>query len=320
MCFDCDYYGSNMYSYFAPSSQAAQRREERCKKEFHLVKKAFEQSLRTGGQVADTADNPMSKMTVAANSKGESPKYFFTDIVPPSLHLTSVTYPSFRKFVEENHPGWKVIRRAMKGGEMSTLPSGKQRSGKGKSFFIGFTYQKDAPPYKPRAKVSRHSCLEDDEENEDYRLEVESRPVKKAKLFPVSDEDGDKKPAAVHRLTSFSGLSGLPEQIQLHIVSYCDVETLGCVLLSSKNLNAIAKLDDVWKPHLKHMLDEFFDGSIEFRQPGLYFAPPAKDPATPLTKREDWQKVRLPLQQNANLKFLDLTSLYLFLICSQLLF
>lgn len=286
-----------MYSYFAPSSRAAIRREENCKAEFHMIKKSLEIFLCTGTRPVDPegSTDHLSTMTTVA-SKDKEPKYVFTDVIPPSYHLTSVTYPSFRKFVEANHPGWKVVRRSVEDGEMETLPSNDRRIGKGKSYFIGFTYQKDATPFKSRAKKKkRHEIDHDDDEEEEEILSLLIRPsVKKAKIEEKSaDLEGDKKPAAISRPKSFVGFSNLPEQLQILIMGYCDVETLGSVLLSSKQLNTVAKQDLVWEPHLKHMLRTFFDGSIEFRHSGYYFAPPVKDPVVTLTQRDDWRQVRI---------------------------
>jgi len=70
-----------------PSTHRALHREETAKSLFHGAKVQFEQQL-TG--------------------KG---KHILEDIVPPMYHLTSHTWSTFRRWVENNHPGWKAKRR-----------------------------------------------------------------------------------------------------------------------------------------------------------------------------------------------------------------
>lgn len=167
---------------------------------------------------------------------------------------------------------------------MDNLPWNKKRLGKGKSYFIAFSYQKDAPPPKPCSKKAKHKSIEVDDSP--------SPSIKKAKIVPLSVEEDDKKPAASHRAISFHRFTILPDQVQVHIIGYCDVPTLGCVLLTNKSLQAVAKQDQVWESHLQHMLQFFFDDSVVFATSTGYFSPSLKDPATPLSQRYDWRQVK----------------------------
>ncbi|KAL3936900.1 MAG: hypothetical protein SGARI_002361, partial [Bacillariaceae sp.] len=283
-----------MYSGFAQASRKALEREDECKVEFHKVKKIMEDYF----EAPSSGAPPEGASVTASKTKKNDPKYLFTDVILPCTHLTSVTFPSFRTFVEKHHPGWKVIRRTATKEDLEALQPGQRNTArKGKSFFIGFSYQKDAKPWKPRKAKRKAAELEEDDEEATVAT-APTIPSPDAKKAKVSEFEEDKKPAALSsRSTTFDGFSKLPEQLQGFIAGYCDVKTLGSLLFVNKSMNRVVKHDDAWKPHLKHLLGCFFDGSISFKNASSVTRygwpnPSLKDPAVPLTEREDWYQVR----------------------------
>ena len=325
-----DYFPFHFYEYnpfdgMAEVSQAALKREEKGKKEFHKIKKSLEDALRfglvpistlpglTNAAEIESAASLATTSKKASKKQPDDPKYIFANALPPATHLTGYTWSTFKRFVEKNHPGWKVVRREADEKAQRELPRDQRRLGrKGKAYFVSFTYQKSARPYKERKKRSQKQSLP---------LEEEESPTKKAKMAPeayfggvVGEEDKklaavpkekDKKPAAVPKKEntkppavtvslSFENFVNLPEQIQQSILGYCSIDTVGSLMLSSKALNTIAKQDAVWEPHLKHMLHEFFDQSIAFqkyKRPEFGRSETILDSATPLSERHDWRQV-----------------------------
>ena len=90
----------------------------------------------------------------------------------------------------------------------------------------------------------------------------------------------------------------LPEVIQLHILSFCDVPTLGSLVPVSKKFNQLAKKDYVWESHLKLLLRELFDHGVKFFSARHVVGRPVvdasdffhPDPATPPSERPDWRQ------------------------------
>ena len=111
--------------------------------------------------------------------------------------------------------------------------------------------------------------------------------------------DQDSKPAAKPKYTipplkgsSTLMLTDLPEQIQVQILSFCDVNDLNSLLFVSKEMKKVSTSDKVWEQPLKMMLIEFFGDSLAFRRentPG-YNASAVCDPVTPLHERPDWRQ------------------------------
>jgi hypothetical protein len=211
-----------------------------------------------------------ARTAVASLPKGE--KYLMEDYVPPKYHLTAYTWKTFRPWVEE-HSGWKAKRRVAS--EKELVEYQQERKGnhcpsRGKSYYISFIYQDPSTIKKRNKKKAAGGDVEE---------EHQEPPAKKSKAGPLPSNYGS------------VNLGSLPEQMQLHILSYCDVPTLGAVVPVCKNLCRLAKNDRLWEPHLRYLLRELFDSSLRFMEhPWRGRRGLAVDPATPLSQREDWRQ------------------------------
>jgi hypothetical protein len=175
------------------------------------------------------------------------------ELLDPGLHLTAYTWGTFRSWLEENHPGWSAKRRQASKETCKRL--GSQSRGKG--YFVDVIYQ-DPSTIKPKKKRKKKA-----EEEEEEGLEA----AKKPKAIPAPPQN---------RVGPFP-LCSLPEQLQLSVLGFVDVATLGNTLRVSKHLCALAKRDDLWAPHLKYLLEELFDGSLG-------------NHPMPISQRPDWQE------------------------------
>lgn len=88
-------YSYNPFRYMAPASRRALKREKTAKSLFHDAKVQFEQQ------------HQHDELAAAAGKE----KHVLEDVVPPKYHLTSHTWGTFRRWVENNHAGWKAKRR-----------------------------------------------------------------------------------------------------------------------------------------------------------------------------------------------------------------
>ena len=196
------------------------------------------------------------------------------------------------------------------------LPTG------GKSYFLSFSYL-EGRVYKPPVKKEKKRAAGDDETQSSSMMgsSFPGRPVKKQKklttegtvkkaatdMNPKDDQGGeideDSKQAAKPKYmippptgASTLLLTDLPEQVQVHILSFCDVSDLNSLMFVSKDMKKVSTSDKVWEQPLKMMLIEFFGNSLAFQRknttPGLgYYSPSAVcDPVTPLHERSDWRQ------------------------------
>lgn len=226
------------FSMLADASGPALERVETAKKAFLTAKANFEQ-------------NTLPYLQIGT-------KYEVRSLLRPQCHLTSKTWPIFRNWVENQHPGWRAKRRAATAGESVGKPG---RSGK--AYWTDCFYQ-DPSTLKPRKKRSKKRVENADQKPAaaDTNKKFKSGP---ASIKPKFEYDG---PFA---------FESLPEPLQLVVLSFSDVPTLGALVLVSKRISALAKRDDMWAHHLNYLQQQLFDTALE------------NDPH-PLSQREDWQE------------------------------
>lgn len=157
-------------------------------------------------------------------------------LLQPNCHLTSHTWGTFNRWVKENNPGWKAKRRVATAKEAEA--AGAYNSGK--SYFVDIIYQVIDPNKKKKAKKKNND-----------------------------DDDTDKKPAAKkqkreppkNRVGPFDFLS-LPDALQLSVLGFANVPTLGALVKCSKQVSQLAKSDVVWDGHVRFLLKELFDDAF----------------------------------------------------------
>ena len=235
------------FDWLSDASAKALEREDEVKAIFHRAKNDFERT------------------TLASLAKGE--KHVMEDLVPPNQHLTAHTWKTFRLWVEEHHRGWKAKRRVATKDEVELFEQedeGNKCPSRGKSYYISFIYQDPSTINKKNGKKTKKGGDDDDEEEEHQKP-----PAKKLKATPSC--------APENHVVSVS-FDSLPELLHVQILSFCDVLTLGAVVPVSKDLCRLAKTDSLWAPHLKKLLRELFDASLE------------SDSTTPPSQRPDWRE------------------------------
>jgi hypothetical protein len=202
------------YSSMAPASKAALMREEVAKTMFLAAKTTFEES--------QESHLPFRKHTIL--------------LLKPNIHLTSVTWGTFARWVKENHEGWTAKRReASKEEKEEALANNR-----GKSYFVDIVHKLPDPSKKKKTTTT------------------------KRKKAPPSSTEEDQKPAAKKQKKDYGPfpLASLPEHLQAQVLTFADVPTLGSLVRSSKALGELAKKDDLWEPHLKFLLEKVFDDAF----------------------------------------------------------
>jgi len=234
------------FRWLSDASDRALEREDEVKAIFHRAKNDFERT------------------TLASLAKGE--KHVMEDLVTPNQHLTAHTWKTFRLWVEEHHRGWKAKRRVATKDEVELFEQedeGNRCPSRGKSYYISFIYQDPSTIKKKNGKKTKKGGEDDDDD------EPQKPRAKKLKAAPSC--------APENHVVSAS-FDSLPEMLRVQILSFCDVPTLGAVVPVSKDLCRLAKTDSLWAPHLKKLLRELFDASLE------------GDSTTPPSQRPDWQE------------------------------
>jgi len=186
------------------------------------------------------------------------------------------------------------------------------RTYSGKSYYVSFVY--DANSKKNNNNSNKKQKATKKRANDGR----EGPSKKKQKTEQRSDDDDDddasfssssppdgKLPATTteaKRLSSVAADKGpfsfelLPEAVQLHVVQYCDVPTLGSLVPVSKALCRLAKQDAVWEQHLRTALRVLFDeGPRSCRNGGggrgdACGGGGERAVVVPLTLRPDWRE------------------------------
>ena len=97
-------------------------------------------------------------------------------LLTPRIHLTSFTFRSFNKWVQQNYPGWRAVRR-----EASREERRQHRAfHQGKSYFTDVVYAKGYV-YKPRSMSNKRKG-NDKETKDETRVKKVSRGNKKRKV------------------------------------------------------------------------------------------------------------------------------------------
>jgi hypothetical protein len=151
-------------------------------------------------------------------------------LVKPDCLLTRLSFDGLRTFVEENHPGWTAKPKVATAEELLEEKSqGRCSPSRGKSYFVDVFYQK-------KRKATPKAVPEEEEDSKP--------PAKKSKPEPPKN-----------RVAAF-GFGALDISMQLMILAYADVPTLGSLVRVSKAVGELAKSDNLWSPHLKFLLHE----------------------------------------------------------------
>lgn len=196
------------YSSMAPASTHALERERTAKKAFMEAKERFETDEKAQLQ-------PGEKRALL--------------LLTPEIHLTSVTFSTFNKWVK-THEGWRAQRK-----QASEVEAKLHRAyHSGKAYFINVIYEAHCPLKAKRLLVA-----------------AEKRAAKKAK--------------GVARRNPWTILDKLIPDLQTKVLTYVSTVPYLKVLLNNTPFAKVAARDQFWKGRLRTLLTEKFDGAFCLR-------------------------------------------------------
>jgi hypothetical protein len=105
--------------------------------------------------------------------------------------------------------------------------------------------------------------------------DITTMATKPTKRKADNEADNKKPPAVLRANASFTSL---PMQLQIEIMSYADVPTLGSLWRCSKQSRSLAVKNRFWEPHLKFLLEELFDDGFDTSKNAVTIIPISKRP------------------------------------------
>ena len=197
----------------------------------------------------------------------------------PDCHLTCHTWPSFRNWVENEHPGWTVARRRTTNEEDL-----KDSNARGKKFgyFVDAFYQDPTAPIDKKKKkkktirnivdkskiatnkTNKKPCKKrkasDDDIGTRKKGGINNTVAKRAKFSNNTSKPADSRQLVAKR----AGYYSLPDSVLLKVFSYVSPSTLQVIArVAPEPIVKAVTNDELWIPHLRRMIVNRFDSAFQ---------------------------------------------------------